>query len=174
MIIQYNNNDLIDYRNVNDKINIFGLCDITNEKINNSFNNIIPDFILSSNEDENNIILKVSNKGYNGFGKLSIFTDIFSRNFKNNISIYETIEDSIILSKSKYIYNLENLDTHFEIEPVLFKNDIIEIKFNKLKIAKQINSFNENITVNFYVNIYKQIKETDYNNSTSITIYVEK
>ena len=66
---------------IDDKVNIFGLCDIPIQKINYNFSNIVPDFILSVDEDENNIILKVNNKGYNGFGKLNISTDIFSRYF---------------------------------------------------------------------------------------------
>ena len=118
--------------------------------------------------------MKNSDKGYNGFGKLNISTDIFSRYFKNNISIYETIENTTILSKLKYIYNLENFGVYVGIKPVVFQDDMIEIKFNKFKIAKQINSFNENFTVYLFVNTFKIIKETDYNNSTSITFYVDK
>lgn len=175
IIMLYNDNDLIKYRNVSGRISIFGLCDILVEKINNSFSNIVPDFTLSVIEDENNIILKVNNKGYNGFGELSIYTDIFSRNFKNKIPVYETIEDNLILSKLKYIYNLEKFEQNFKIEPILLKNDMIEIKFNKFKIAENINSFNENITVNFYINVFQKIKETNYdNNLVSITFYVEK
>lgn len=66
-------------------------------------------------------------------------------------------------------------DFYFGIKPVLFQDYIIEIKFNKFKIAESINSFNENITINFSINAYDLIKESNYdNNSVGITFYVEK
>jgi len=175
MIIQYNDNVFIDNNNVNNKIDIFGLCDIDVEKINNTIGNITSDFKLNIDQDEKNIILKVKNIGFNGFGQLLIYSEIFSRYFKSYYLIYDTIENTKIISKLKYIYILENFYNNLGIKPVLFKDDMIEIKFNKFKIAESINSFNENITINFSINAYDLIKESNYdNNSVGITFYVEK
>ena len=175
MIIQYNDNVFIDNNNVNNKIGIFGLCDIDVEKINNTIGNITSDFKLNIDQDEKNIILKVKNIGFNGFGQLFIYSEIFSRYYKSYYLIYDAIENTKIISKLKYIYNLFSSNIYLGIKPVLFQDDMIEIKFNKFKIAESINSFNENITINFSINTLNQIKESNYdNNSVGITFYVEK
>ena len=179
--IQYNNENQI--INENMKMNIYNLNRISLLRICNvllvqkpvSFDNAIPNFNLNISEDSENLVLRINNDSdYNSFTEqIFIFTNIYSRNYKDEYYINQKLDDFTI-SNRKFVHKIY-LNKQIIIEPPPTSNDYIELKINKYNIAKNINSFNDDIKITFVVNKLDLIKESNYlDNSLSYTFIVEE
>ena len=84
--------------NISNEVSIFGVCDVPTELISNQFGNILPNFKLDVEENDNLILLKIKNIGYNGTGKIKLFFTLYTRNFKGQIETDNILVDSITLS----------------------------------------------------------------------------
>ena len=156
-------------------ISLLGICNFLLVQKPVTFDNAIPNFNLNISEDNENLVLRIHNdSNYNSFTEqIFIFTNIYSRNYKDVYSITQKIDDFVI-SNRKYVHKIY-LPKEIIIEPPPTSNDYIELKINKYNIAKNINSFNDDIKITFVVNKLDLIKESNYfDNSISYTFIVEK